>query len=361
MLGVEVERAVADNRPTLRLRAIVALLTALVLQPWFGLVFVVAWLGVLAAAELLDRRVAVAIAAGSPHHQRHRWLLLGYIATATASWSLIAGLLWHRDGDALQLVAILILCIQMMHAQSYGFRSRAVLALQMGIPAATIPWLVMTGDIPDAQMMVVAPAVLIGIAYVYAGAEANARSARALDESRAEIERLAYSDVTTDLANRRRFAERLDAMVRRARATGTGFTLVLLDLDGLKQINDRYGHDVGDRALMAFADRLRSAAGAGDVVARLGGDEFGWLMRAGQAPPAGGEPFCATLTIAGHDQQLCASIGVAQYPADGETADQLFKAADVALYAAKPNRRPCADEEMQRWSRRPLLAGGAAG
>lgn len=361
MLGVEIERAAADNRESSRQRLAVALLTAIVLVPWFGPAFIAAWLAVLATTEMVDRRVAIAIAAGSPHHRRHRLLLLAAIAVSTASWSLIAVRLWGQDGDSLRLVAILILAIQMMHAQTYGYRSRAFLAAQMGIPAATIPSLVMTADIPGTQMMLIGPAVLIGIAYVFVGAEANGRAARALDASRAEIERLAYRDVTTDLANRRSFAERLDVMVRRAHATGTGFTLVLLDLDGLKQINDQHGHDVGDRALVAFADRLRQVSRPDDVIARLGGDEFGWLVAAGNDPPCGDQPLCAMLPIAGIDHQLCASVGIARFPADGDSADRLFKAADVALYAAKPNPRPTASKYDQRWSRRPLLAGGAAG
>lgn len=355
MLGVEIEQAANDNRPTMRQRAISAVLTAAVLEPWFGLGFVSLWLAVLAAVELIDRRVAVAIAAGSPNHQQHRILLLAYIGIATAAWSLIAVLLWRRDGDALRLVAILILCIQMMHAQSYGFRSRAVLALQMGIPALIIPWLVLNADIANAQQMVIVPAVIIGISYVFAGAEANARAARALEQSRAEIERLAYADATTGLANRRRFAERLEAMVCRGRATGIGFTLVLLDLDGLKQINDDHGHDVGDQALVAFADRLRDVAQSEDTVARLGGDEFGWLIAAGNGTPPPDKPFCVSLAGVALARDLCASVGIARFPEDGATPETLFKAADVALYAAKPHR-PGEHRHGVRWSRRPLAA-----
>ena len=90
----------------------------------------------------------------------------------------------------------------------------------------------------------------------------------------ARLRRLALRDELTGLANRRAFLERLEAEIARAVHTGIPFSLILLDLDGLKDLNDTFGHHAGDAALRAFGRALRRAVRAGDLVARIGGDEF---------------------------------------------------------------------------------------
>jgi diguanylate cyclase (GGDEF)-like protein len=155
-----------------------------------------------------------------------------------------------------------------------------------------------------------------------------------------QMRELANTDPLTGLLNRRALDVRLAEEIAGAGAD-TVFAVALLDLDGFKPVNDRYGHATGDILLCEVADRLRRASGDQAVVARLGGDEFAILAPAGSAIAASAmaNHMLAALVpqhrIGGHDIRIGASIGVARWPADGETADALFETADRALYAAK--------------------------
>ena len=151
---------------------------------------------------------------------------------------------------------------------------------------------------------------------------------------------LSETDPLTGLLNRRGLDARLAALLGRLNEQ-TGFSVALLDLDGFKPVNDRFGHGVGDLLLKDVADRLRAAAGEDAVVARLGGDEFAILLPPQSAIDAGavGGHMLSALApparIAGHSIAISASVGVARWPGDGASADELFEAADRALYAAK--------------------------
>lgn len=155
---------------------------------------------------------------------------------------------------------------------------------------------------------------------------------------------LAHTDPLTGLANRRA----LDARIAELLAKGEGapsFKLVLLDLDGFKPVNDRYGHAVGDRLLCGVAERLCEVVGDDGLVVRQGGDEFAVLIppqsRLQDAPLA--EHLLIALVrphvIDGVSVSVGASAGVAQWPADGTDADALFDFADRALYQAKAETR----------------------
>lgn len=152
------------------------------------------------------------------------------------------------------------------------------------------------------------------------------------------MRRLAEFDPMTGLANRSQFQARLDAMAA-SRSLEHGFgALVLVDLDGFKQVNDTLGHARGDACLTEAADRLRRAARDAALVARIGGDEFAVLLSAADAAVA--EELAGrivreirTVVVAGGiSLPLGASVGVAQ--GDG-TPEELFARADAALYAAK--------------------------
>lgn len=151
----------------------------------------------------------------------------------------------------------------------------------------------------------------------------------------------ALHDALTGLANRRLFLARLSE----ALADGDAFAVLFVDLDGFKSINDGLGHDVGDAALVAVAERLRALAGPAATVARLGGDEFGVLL-AGVEGRADAEQI-ATLAVSGVAAplrtgearvSLGASVGVALSD-DGATPEELLRAADIAMYAAKRDER----------------------
>ncbi len=142
-----------------------------------------------------------------------------------------------------------------------------------------------------------------------------------------QVRQLAMRDDLTGLANRRELELRIRA------ALGSRTTVALIDLDDFKAINDRLGHGVGDRLLIAVAERLRSVAKPGDTVARLGGDEFALLLPSGDVS-AFAEALDQPFVAAGHRLLVRASIGVANCRGTTEQFEPLRRA-DVAMYAAK--------------------------
>jgi len=148
-----------------------------------------------------------------------------------------------------------------------------------------------------------------------------------------ELRFLADHDPLTRLLNRRAFVERLDSEVGRARRYGRSFGLVLCDLDGFKELNDRHGHLAGDEALQRFAQTLEAALRRGDEVFRIGGDEFALLLAEATDEDARGVVSRINDEVDG----LRASFGVASCPEHARDAQTLFRLADEALYEAKRN------------------------
>jgi diguanylate cyclase (GGDEF)-like protein len=140
--------------------------------------------------------------------------------------------------------------------------------------------------------------------------------------------------------------ELLDQAHKRAQRDGTSLAVLFLDLDDLKQINDTFGHGMGDAVLKRFAQNVKASVRAVDVVARLGGDEFTVLIddiRTPDAVQAVVDKLEAALqiptVIAGHSMVINASIGVAQRRAQDTTPEQLLEDADAAMYRAKNQRK----------------------
>lgn len=163
-------------------------------------------------------------------------------------------------------------------------------------------------------------------------------------ELQRQMRELAHTDPLTGLANRREFDLRLDEEI--ARASGAGrFAIALLDLNGFKPINDRYGHAIGDGVLCEVADRLRRACGNHAIVARQGGDEFAILVPAGSPllDTALADHILAALAapyrIDGQSIGVGAGVGTATWPEHGTSARALLEFADRALYAAKAANR----------------------
>ena len=171
-----------------------------------------------------------------------------------------------------------------------------------------------------------------------------AQASVALENARRHrlVERQAATDELTGLPNRRLFMRSLSAEVARAKRSGGVFGVILLDIDDFKRVNDRFGHDAGDRALREFADVLRSAMRETDVAARIGGEEFACLLPSSDAEGAHGLAERIRTDLAGRvielpdgrEVSITASLGIAAYP-DGKTAEALLRAADLALYRAK--------------------------
>src|SRR6266704_2606486 len=152
-----------------------------------------------------------------------------------------------------------------------------------------------------------------------------------------EARLLAMTDPLTGLGNYRRILGVLNAEIERTGRTGRSFALLLLDLDGLKEINDSYGHLVGSRALCRLGDVLRACCRAIDTVARYGGDEFSVILPETTVEAAGllASRIGKALATDREPPPLSVSMGVVAYPQDGETMETLLQTADRHLYDMK--------------------------
>ena len=159
-------------------------------------------------------------------------------------------------------------------------------------------------------------------------------------KAEARIAHMAHHDGLTDLPNREHFQQRLKQALDQAGGKRVG--VLYLDLDLFKNINDSFGHPVGDRLLKQVAERLTTAVRGGNLAARLGGDEFAVILAADVSPNEASA--CATLLIDmlkapydldGQEMVIGASIGIALSPGDGTTSEELMRNADMALYRAK--------------------------
>jgi diguanylate cyclase (GGDEF)-like protein/PAS domain S-box-containing protein len=158
------------------------------------------------------------------------------------------------------------------------------------------------------------------------------------------LRQLAAHDPLTGLANYRQLVEVLDMEIKRSERTGREFAVLLFDLDGLKRINDRYGHMTGSDALCRVADVLSFCRDI-DTAARYGGDEFAVVLPETGAEAANQAAERISHSIANDDMgpKLSVSIGVAVYPRDGERIEALLRAADVAMYAMKARKHELLD------------------
>lgn len=166
------------------------------------------------------------------------------------------------------------------------------------------------------------------------------------------LARLAHHDALTGVPNRRLLDDRLEQAMAQARRHGRCLAVCYLDLDGFKPVNDRHGHATGDRLLIELTRRLRARLRETDTLLRIGGDEF-VLLLGGFGEPSEIAPVMERMLgavsrpfrLRGCTVRVGASIGVALYPQDGNTAETLIQRADSAMYAVKQNGRG----HWQRW------------
>lgn len=163
-----------------------------------------------------------------------------------------------------------------------------------------------------------------------------------LKEYEKRLDRQITCDPLTELPNRDRFQQQLNQALERARQTGQRLTLMFIDIDNFKDINEVHGHRIGDRLLKDISERLRKCLRDGDIIARLGGDEFAVLIEA-PALEDYDRGVAERLLLEGArpcfidaiEFFVSCSIGITRYPADGNDADTLLSNADAAMYNAK--------------------------
>ena len=177
----------------------------------------------------------------------------------------------------------------------------------------------------------------------------SAQIATAIESQRmqARLQHMAQYDQLTGLPNRGLLYDRLRTALAMARRESERLSVLYLDLDRFKPVNDTLGHSVGDLLLQEVASRLMQCVRESDTVARIGGDEFVVLLQ--RAPEAGQaaaiaakihEAMSRPFVLDGHTLSIAPSIGIAHYPEHGELAQQLLKYADQAMYRAKHEKTP---------------------
>jgi diguanylate cyclase (GGDEF)-like protein len=163
-----------------------------------------------------------------------------------------------------------------------------------------------------------------------------------LNENRKALDHLARHDTLTGLPNRRMFFDRLEHAIASSRRSGKHLAVLFVDLDRFKEINDTFGHAVGDKVLINVAILLKSSVREVDTVARLGGDEFVILVDMIDDPKHVTtivqklhNLFQRAIQIDGREMYVYASVGVGIFPGDGKDADELMQKADQAMYNSK--------------------------
>lgn len=169
-----------------------------------------------------------------------------------------------------------------------------------------------------------------------------------IKESQQQIDYLANYDALTGLPNRNLFSDRMRHLISRAARERKSFSLIFLDLDNFKPVNDTLGHEFGDQLLKRVADRLKECVREEDTVARYGGDEFIVLVESAEADGAEKTAQRIVEALSGkfeldgdREAFIGSSIGIATYPFDGADAETLLKNADAAMYRAKREGKHC--------------------
>jgi diguanylate cyclase (GGDEF)-like protein len=235
---------------------------------------------------------------------------------------------------------ILLLGAGSLWAAGYGpliLLGVTAVAYLLAIIAAGGPGLLTPDGLGRVSFNIIAMGLVTYVAWVFGREQRRARE---------EALRLSRFDSLTGLYSRSFFTSTVEREIPRAARSGRAFAMLMLDLDGLKAANDRFGHEWGDRLLQGVADVLRGDVRVTDVAARYAGDEFVLLLP--ETDISGGLRVAEKIRVdisrlaLGHNRSLIrtsASIGLVTYPEDGRTWAELMRRADLAMYEAKRRGR----------------------
>ncbi len=276
--------------------------------------------------------------------------VLSFVIAITASWAALWIAFTLRDGTQRHVLLkrfgaglVMGLAIAGMH---YTGMSAAVIradAVCRNMNGVNANWLAFA--VTATTLFLLALALLVSALDTRLD-ERTSQMSDSIEQANRQLLLLARADALTGIPNRSAFLEHVESAIKQCRPSERAFTILFMDLDGFKTINDSLGHSSGDKLLQAFSHHLIQCVRREDVVARLGGDEFVMLLdgmgdRDAVERIAQGvlvrmqEDFC----IDGVSLRVTASIGIAIYPRDGDTAESLLKGADLAMYEAKERGR----------------------
>jgi diguanylate cyclase len=278
------------------------------------------------------------------------WFLTSIAIAITASWAalwiafnLSAGRQHHVLRKRLGASLVMGLAIAGMH---YAGMNAAVFpagSICRNMNGVNANWLVLI--ITVTALFILAVTLIVSMLDTRMD-ERTSQMNVSLEHANKQLQSLASEDALTGIPNRNAFMDQAEAAMNRCRQSERPLTILFMDLDGFKTINDSLGHSSGDKLLKAFSQHLIRSMRHEDVIARLGGDEFVMLLEGLGERDAVEKVARGVLArmqedffIDGVPLRVTASIGIASYPADSDTVDSLLKQADLAMYEAKQKGR----------------------